>query len=243
MRIDELTKEVQQIRWFHTIDLGNGVITPGIDNSPQRLEKLGMPEDLRGMTVLDIGAYNGFFSFEAERRGADRVVACDFPSWTGKEEGKRGFDLARRALNSKVEDIYMDVFDISPESIGSFDLVLFLGVLYHLKHPLLALERVFSVTGRRLILETHVDMIYTRRPAMVFYPNAELDKNPSNWWGPNPAAIEAMLRTVGFRRVEKFSEMRSRTYKLGAAAYLWLKGYAQFFSTLQQNRVVFHAWR
>lgn len=241
MRTDELTKEVQEIRWFHTIDLGHGVVTPGIDNSPQKLKKLGIPEDLRGMTVLDIGAANGFFSFEAERRGADRVVACDFPSWMGG--GKRGFDLARRALNSKVEDVSMDVFDLSPESVGSFDLVLFLGVLYHLKHPLLALERVFSVTGKRLILETHVDMIYTRRPAMVFYPNAELDEDETNWWGPNPAAVEAMLRTVGFRRVEKFSELRSRTHKLGTAAYLRVKKQTPFTHTLQQNRVVFHAWR
>ena len=74
--------------------------------------------------------------------------------------------------------------DISAERLGTFDVVLFLGVLYHLRHPLLALERVFSVTKDLLILETHVDMLSTRRSALAFYPGRELEGDMSNWWGP-----------------------------------------------------------
>lgn len=78
--------------------------------------------------------------------------------------------------------------------------MLFLDVLYHMRHPLLALERVASVTGRQLILEGHVDMLEHERPA-AFYPDAELNNDPSNWWGLNVAAVEAMLRDVDFREV------------------------------------------
>src|SRR5207247_1922810 len=104
----------------------------------------------------------------------------------------------------------IDVLDLSPEGPGVFDVVFFLGVLYHMKHPLLALERVFSVTGKQLILETHIERVGGKRPAMVFYSNIELNRDSTNWWGPNPAAIEAMLKTVGFSRVAKYQEYPPR---------------------------------
>jgi tRNA (mo5U34)-methyltransferase len=155
------------------------------------------------MTVLDVGAWDGFFSFEAERRGAERVLAIDSFSWDGDGWGsKAGFELAHQTLGSAVESKSVDVLELSPERIGTFDLVLFLGVLYHMRHPLLALERVASVTGTQLIVETHVDLIRLRRPAAAFYPGSEVNRDPSNWWGPNPAAVEAMLDSVGFPRVE-----------------------------------------
>jgi tRNA (mo5U34)-methyltransferase len=133
---EELKKEVAKISWYHTIDLGHGVVTPGTDNSPARLRKLALHEDLRGSTVLDIGAWDGFFSFEAERRGASRVLATDSFCWGGGGPGtKDGFELARKTLNSKVEDMNVDVLELSPEIVGVFDLVLFLGVLYHMRHP------------------------------------------------------------------------------------------------------------
>jgi tRNA (mo5U34)-methyltransferase len=201
--VDELRSKVDEINWFHTIDLGDGVVTPGIDPSPSRLAKIGIPDDLTGMTVLDVGAWDGFFSFEAERRGAERVLAIDSFSWDGDGWGsKAGFELAHQTLGSAVESKSVDVLELSPERIGTFDLVLFLGVLYHMRHPLLALERVASVTGTQLIVETHVDLIRLRRPAAAFYPGSEVNRDPSNWWGPNPAAVEAMLDSVGFPRVE-----------------------------------------
>ena len=132
---DDLQRRADALRWFHTINLGGGVITKGVDaTQAARLAGLQLPEDLSGRSVLDIGAWDGFFSFEAERRGAYRVVASDYYVWHGTGwgtgQGKAGFELARTALNSRVEDADLDVMDMSPERIGMFDVVLFLGVLY-----------------------------------------------------------------------------------------------------------------
>lgn len=216
MSPDQLRKEVAKIRWFHKIELPHGIITPGVDNTPMKLPELQLPLDFRGKTVLDIGAWDGFFSFEAERRGASRVLALDCYCWSGSGWGtKAGFELARRALRSRVEDVEMDVFDISPDNIGTFDVVLFLGVLYHLRHPLLALERIASVASDLLVVQTQVDLLDCDRPAMAFYPGKELGNDPTNWWGPNPPAVDAMLKVAGFRRVEMLPPrriMNARTF-------------------------------
>ena len=250
MDVGELKKKVDTIRWFHTIDLGNGIVTPGRDHSFEKLKRIKMPTNLSDQTVLDIGAWDGFFSFEAEKRGAKRVLAIDSYVWeggycwrSGFQGTKRGFELARNALNSKVEDKNLDVFGLSPSKTGVFDLVLFLGVLYHLKHPLLALERVASVTGKQLILETHIDMLMSKRPAIVFYPKDELEGDPTNWCGPNPAAVVAMLKTVGFKKVKSYSTNNSFLYRLCKALYNKIKYKRSFLQTLQQSRMVFHAWK
>lgn len=194
--------------WYHCLDLGHGVVTPGMAQTRwgETGDTIGIPQSLAGRSVLDIGAWDGFYSFESERRGASRVLATDSYAWTGyQENGKAGFDLARRVLGSRVEDREIDVLELSPEEVGTFDLVLFLGVLYHMRHPLLALERVASVARDQLILETHVDLLDLERPAMAFYPGTVLNNDATNWCGPNPAMIHAMLREVGFRRIETFS--------------------------------------
>jgi tRNA (mo5U34)-methyltransferase len=196
---EEIRERVGAIRWFHRIDLGNGIVTPGLDDSRWKLDWLQLPERLDGLSVLDIGAWDGFFSFECERRGAKRVVACDKFVWNGGGGGtKAGFELARRVLRSRVRDTEVDVYDLDSRKPGVFDLVLFLGVLYHLKHPLLALEKVAAITRGALILETLVDLRTLEHPAMRYYPGGERDGDPTNWWGPNPAAVRAMLETVGF---------------------------------------------
>ena len=235
-----LTKEVEEIKWFHKIDLGNGIETPGVDDSSWKLQKIRMPLDLSGKSVLDIGAWDGFFSFEAERRGASRVLATDFFYWEGDGWGtKEGFELARRELRSNVEDQNIDVLEISPDTVGVFDVVLFLGVLYHMRHSLLALEHVSSVTAGLLILETHVDLLWTSRPAFAFYPGSEASRDPSNWCGPNPAAVSSMLRDVGFEKVEvayryPISFRLARTLKYFNVSPI---------QSLQQSRYVFHAWK
>jgi tRNA (mo5U34)-methyltransferase len=118
MDANKLRARAGELRWYHTIDLGQGVITSGEDKTPQRLDRLGLPGDLSGRSVLDVGAWDGFFSFEAERRGASRVVASDWYSWHGvgwgTGRGKAGFELAREALDSHVEDVDIDVLDLSP---------------------------------------------------------------------------------------------------------------------------------
>ena len=243
MTPDELRAAVAEIQWFHTMNLGHGIVTPGRSNNLRRLARLGMPERLDELTVLDIGAWDGFFSFEAERRGALRVLATDSFCWSGPGWGtKAGFDLARTALQSRVEDREIDVLDLSPETVGVFDLVLFLGVLYHVKHPLLALERVYSVTGKHLILETHVDLVHVRRPACAFYPADELDRDATNWFGPNPQAVIAMLRTAGFRRVEVVSSHAFPQRLVRALQWAW-QGRGGLRRTLDQDRMVVHAWR
>ena len=245
MSPEEIKRRVADLRWHHSIDLGHGIVTPGQDNSPRKLRRLKLPESLAGKSVLDVGAWDGFFSFEAERRGASRVLATDSYSWNGSHDwgDKRGFDLAKQALNSRVEEKEIDVLELSPAAIGTFDVVLFLGVLYHMRHPLLAMEKVASVTSGMVVLETVVDLLSTRRPAMAFYPFNELGQDQTNWCGPNPACVVAMLKTVGFKRIEIVSGLRPFYFRIAKACWLKWKRRHQFWSMLRTDRIVIHAWK
>jgi tRNA (mo5U34)-methyltransferase len=244
MQAEEIRRRAERIQWFHTMDLGHGVVTRGVKDPRERLARLAMPADLSGKTVLDIGAWDGFFSFEAERRGAKRVLAVDSFCWTGPGWGKKaGFLLAREALGSRVEDLEAEVLDLSAAKVGVFDLVLFLGVLYHMKHPLLALERVAEVTVGQLILETEVDLIGLSRPAAAFYPGDELNRDPTNWWAPNPAALAGMLRAVGFARVEAVSGPRPFLVRAARACKQLLTERNNPLHECRRDRMVVHAWR
>ena len=218
---EKVRAEIADVNWYHQIDLGDGIVTPGVDDTPNRMAPLELPSDLSGKSVLDIGAWDGVFTFEAERRGASRVLATDSYCWSGEGWGtKEGFLTASRILASRADDLEIDVMDLSPDIVGTFDLVLFVGVLYHLRHPLLALERVASVTGDQLIFDSHTAKVEEPDPVMLFYPGTELNDDPTNWWGPNPPAVEAMLRDVGFRRIErKHPEL------------------------IQEGRLILHAWK
>ena len=227
----ELLKAVNAIRWAHRIDLGGGIITPGDWNTPEILLRLQLPQDLSGQTVLDIACWDGFYSFAAEQRGAERVLATDSFIWQGGQ--KEGFLLAQLVLQSKVEEGEIDVLDLSPERVGVFDVVLFLGVLYHMKHPMLALERAASVTKRLLIVETVVDLRLPGK-ALAFYPGSELGRDETNWFGPTPAAVEGMLRAVGFSRVE-------RVWPSAGRLRLWRA--LSLFGSKAVKRAVFHAYR
>jgi tRNA (mo5U34)-methyltransferase len=232
---DELQTQASRIRWYQTMDLGHGVRTQGFYDPAGKIHRYHLPDDLSGKSVLDVGAWDGFWSFEAERRGASRVLATDSFVWSGKTWGsKAGFELARRALRSNVEDMEIDVLDLSPERVGEFDVVLFLGVLYHMRHPLLALERVASVTRGLLILETAVDMVHVRRPALAFYPGSELGDDPTNWFGPNKRAVIGMLRAVGFTRVQAMAP-KHYLHLIARMAALRALG--------RGTRMVFHATR
>ena len=160
MNAAQLRARVEAINtWHHQIDLGQGVVTPGLDKSAAKLADLQLPS-LQGKSVLDIGAWDGYFSFAAERLGAQRVRATDSFAWGGAEWGSQdSFQLCREALDSKVEDQYIDVLDLAPEAVdGTWDVVFCLGVLYHMANPMLMMERVASVTGELLVLETLVDL-------------------------------------------------------------------------------------
>ncbi|MEE3327718.1 MAG: DUF1698 domain-containing protein [Myxococcota bacterium] len=234
-------EEIDRINWFHQIDLGEGVVTPGVDRSQEKLRFVSLPERLDGMSVLDIGAWDGFFSFEAERRGASRVVAMDWTMWQG--DSKRGFDLARDVLGSKVEDLHLDVMDLTPERVGTFDLVLFLGVFYHLEDPLAALRRAEAVCRQQIIVESLVDKVYSRRPSLAFYPGSVENGDASNWFGPNPVALVEMLREVGFVETRTVAR-RSLWHRCSRALGLrFSKPSKPFWTSIQQSRVAVHAWK
>jgi tRNA (mo5U34)-methyltransferase len=215
---DALRRRVEALRWHHRIDLGGGVVTPGQDRSDEKLAALRLPS-LEGRSVLDVGAWDGYFSFAAERLGARRVMAVDSFVWGEVSWGSQAsFQLAREVLGSRVEDRYLEVLDVTPETVdGVWDVVLFLGVLYHLPDPFLALRRMAAVTGELLVVETLSDRLPTRRPAMSFYPGASMDNDTTNWWAPNEAALVAMLRELGFPSVEVVGR-RSPAGKLGHLA-------------------------
>jgi tRNA (mo5U34)-methyltransferase len=155
-----------------------------IEHLRARIAQFPIPADLRGKRVLDIGAWDGWFSFEMERRGAE-VMAVDA---TPHER----FRVARELLGSKVEYRVDDVYRLSPEKIGRFDIVLFLGVLYHLKHPVLALERVCELSTEMVCVQSFVTddgSDLSARPVMEFYETTELRGQFDNWVGPNVACL------------------------------------------------------
>lgn len=236
----ELCQRVAAIPfWFHSIGLGYGVITPG-HKSPevhaQELASFRLP-DLHGKSVLDIGAWDGFYSFAAERLGAARVVAMDHFVWQRdwaatqryKAEcrergvspqpwflvpelsrvhelpGKRGFDLAHEVLQSRVEAVFGDFMKTDLEPLGQFDVVLYLGVLYHMENLLESLKRVRRLTKGVAIIETEAMAVggFEDMPFCEFFPvNAKLLDDPSNFWAPNASALVGLCQTAGFTRAE-----------------------------------------
>jgi tRNA (mo5U34)-methyltransferase len=202
--------------WFHNLDLGGVRTAPNhfLGDYPAfkwRKFAHAIPADLRGMTVLDVGCNAGFFSIEMKKRGADRVVAIDSdPAYLAQAR------FAAEVSGVELELRQMSVYDVA--RLGErFDLVLFLGVLYHLRHPLLALDRlhehavggtlVFQSMQRGTSLVADVDEDYPFTEERIFedpaWPRmAFIEKSyaadPTNWWVPNRACVEAMLRSAGF---------------------------------------------
>jgi tRNA (mo5U34)-methyltransferase len=193
------------IKWFHSMELEPGVHTI----SPAETEKLRKRErayldkvDLRGKSVLDIGAWDGYYSIAAKKRGAARVLATDWFSWGGPGWGsKAGFDYARAKTGLEIEEKIIDVPDVSVDTVGVFDVVFFMGVFYHLKDPLLGLKIASQMAKETLIVETALDATWMRRPMMVYYPGSELADDPTNWWGPNVPLMLALLKENGFTDV------------------------------------------
>jgi len=218
-----LQDEVNALPWFHQIDFGNGVLSPGrIKKSKiERVAKILFDIPMEGKTVLDIGCWDGAYSVEASRRGARRVLAADHFSWSEHCWGdRRAFELVRKHLAPSIEVMDIDIPELSVEAVGQFDVVLFCGVFYHLRHPFETLERIAKIATECLVLETHhMRLPFTTRPHMRFYPGRELSNDPTNWWSPNRSCVEAMLRDVGFQRIT----MKHPDYR--------------------RRRGIFHAWR
>jgi tRNA (mo5U34)-methyltransferase len=205
MSPDELQRRVSQYEWFHSIDLGHGIVTPGT-KSPEVLSAEASaifgPLDLRGRSLIDVGAWDGYFTIQAKRRGAANVLAADYPTWTHPQlRGKETFELATAALGVEADTRIIDVQQISVEKIGRWDVVLFLGVFYELTDPIAIVHRLAAITKEVLVVETLLDAQDIQRPAMMFHPGRELRDAPADCWAPNAACVEALLRAAGFREV------------------------------------------
>lgn len=207
--------------FFHRMRLWDDFYTPGwSDVEREKLPYFGLPERMDGMRVLDVGCAEGFFSFEAERRGAAQVVAID--SWEGSIER---FNLVRLALGSRVNGYLCNVYDLSPKTFGTFDLVMFFGVLYHTKHPWYALEKIASVCSGTLLLQTLVndDPQFQDQSIATFHPfgvesgppeNRQLD--PTVFWVPTPECTRNLVRAAGFTDVENVTAESGKPYVLRA---------------------------
>ncbi len=206
----KLKTRLAELGWYHSIELPGGRTIPGLQSPDQlrtRLAQFPIPEDLRNKRVLDIGAWDGWFSFEMERRGA-KVVAID-------NTGNQRFREAASLLGSSVEHITADICRLHPRDLGTFHYVLFFGVLYHLKHPLLALENVCELATEAAFVESYVcdpDPHSPRPPFMEFYEGEELLGQMDNWVGPSLTCLLALCRTAGFARVQFQSVLADRAH-------------------------------
>ena len=198
---------LRELGWYHSFEFPDGTSIRGVQSIQQlreRWARFPLPENLSGKRVLDIGAWDGWFSFEAERRGAD-VIAIDFVEIPN-------LLAARERLGSRVDYRISDLYKIPRLQLGSFDYVFFLGVLYHVKHPMLALEIVCRATTDVAIVESAVidgpqyeAGVREEIPTLEFFETDELGGHFDNWFGPSVAAVMAMCRAVGFARVELLS--------------------------------------
>jgi tRNA (mo5U34)-methyltransferase len=202
--------ESAEFIWHQRFELVPGVETPGAHPIGVLFELGGVPRDLHGKRVLDIGTSNGGAAFLMERWGAERVVAIDiYPAdWFG-------FDRLSQFLGSKVEYLQGSVYDLERVVGGErFDYVLFWGVLYHLRHPMLALDQVRSVMAShgRVDIETAIsdDFLgdHAELPVARFYRRDELAKDGSNWFSPTVACFEDWCVSSGLEpaKVEVWGE-------------------------------------
>lgn len=207
--------------WHQAWRLPYGIRTPGSYDPEQLFKRLRLP-DIRGRRILDVGTADGFFAFKCESLGAE-VVAIDH-----KGHNVTGFETAKRILGSNVEYVVANVYDLDPKEFGRFDIVLCLGVVYHLRHPLLALDRLRAMVepGGALAVESLVcdEHLYTAReqysslrelapklsgiPIAQFLPAYRYSDDATNKWSPNLEGLKAMVEDAGFaaERVEAWDD-------------------------------------
>ena len=182
--------------WHQRFELVPGVEAPGDNDIVALLDAAGVPPDLTGRTAIDLGTTNGGAAFELERRGAERVVAVDV-----KPPDHYGFASLRDFLGSGVEWVQASVYEVGSVLDEQFDLVLCFGVLYHLRHPLLALDNVRALLGGEALIETAVldarlpDL--RAEPLAGFFRGPEFHADSSNWFAPTTAALLDWCRSSG----------------------------------------------
>jgi tRNA (mo5U34)-methyltransferase len=210
----ELATEVESYPWYHTLELGDGVVTPGMFDHRPVLARYPLPEELTGLRCLDVGTMDGFWAFEMERRGAREVVAVDAPDalaldWPASlrhtaekaldETKERRFELAHDALGSSVERVESTVYELDPERLGRFDLIFCGDLLVHLRDPVGALERLHALCGGEAIVTNPIERFGLRNSL----PLARLDGiDEFGWWTTNLAGLVRMVSAAGFAHVE-----------------------------------------
>ncbi|MGO1120768.1 O-linked N-acetylglucosamine transferase family protein [Rhodovibrionaceae bacterium A322] len=228
--------------WYHLIDLPKGVRTPG--HLPHDASAYRLPKDLTGMRVLDVGAWDGRWTFEALRRGAREVVAIDdFSDFLGLLENSQrkaweNFDFCKKAFgysDERCKRVDISVYDITEEQFGRFDLVMFFGVLYHLRYPLLALDKVSALCDRTIIVETAIADDYSPYRGglgkgydagdmvMEFYPNKEYGSNDSNWFAPTLSCTEQLVKAAGFDTTQAWKLTENPTHLTLCRGFVWGK--------------------
>ncbi len=201
--------------WYHTMELAPGVVTPGWFDLRGVVDLLPWP-DVRGKRCLDVGPWDGFLAFELERRGAAEVVAADIGhqrdwDWpvrtrergpetlaaiAGGELG-RGFGIAREALGSRVERLEVSVYELSPETVGRFDVVVCGSLLLHLRDPVRALEAIRGVCDERFLSTETIRLALTIRHPRRAVVDFSAGEN-CQWWLPNLTAYRELVRSAGF---------------------------------------------
>ena len=179
--------------WHHDFEIAPGLWTKGTYNPEFMLEKLQLPADLRGMRILDVGPSDGFFSMTLARRGAD-VTAVDY-----RDKDEHGFGVMERVSGLTFSYHNVNIYEINNRNLGKFDIILFLGVLYHLPDMLRALHILHGVCRGSIFVETEGEPDLTPGVATARYYEADtLNGDSSNFWAPNKECLSALLRDAGF---------------------------------------------
>jgi tRNA (mo5U34)-methyltransferase len=199
--IDKDIEEMNAIGWWHRIPIGD-VTTPGHNEESQSTLDAMNLGDLTGKTVLDIGCWDGFYSFACEKKNAKRVVASDRFVWDLPDFTDAGFNFAHKHLNSKVEKLHASVEELPEKNLGKFDIVLMLGVLYHAKSPIQYIEIAKELSKGIVIFETAVDLMDIPVPVARYYVHDELNHDPTNFWGFNELAMLGMMRDAGYKNIK-----------------------------------------
>jgi tRNA (mo5U34)-methyltransferase len=210
----DLAREVARYPWYHTLELGGGVVTEGMFDHRPALHRYLMPGDLTGLRCLDVGTMDGFWAFEMERRGAAEVLAADVaevedldwpPLWRSRveptldETKDARFRLAHDALRSKVQRIERSVYELDRD-LGEFDLVFCGDLLVHLKDPITAIQRMRTVCrGSTIICNPVTRFRLARGRALAQFDGID----QFQWWLVNEATLERMMLATGFARVER----------------------------------------
>ena len=224
-------KDLKRYYWYHTVDLGKGIVTPGDYDYRASLPSFHFPDDMRGMRVLDVGSATGFFAFEFERRGAD-VVSVELPSiadWDMPSGEARDltlqalmryhavdtvemlqhfhldgpFEFCRRMLGSTVTRCHSRIYDLSRAKVGvdGFDLVFIGDVLLHTFSPLAGLAALAPLCRGTLIMAETLTPGFGDTPVMVYKGGDSPLADGRTWWSFNRLCLEQMLKRVGFRDV------------------------------------------